>query len=261
MGKLRLKEWKFLAKDLTADTGRIQIHVCLTVQESLSKHCFCPTACAKIISVGGMWHSHQPGSGMSPWVPYGWMRVTSQLSVLQKGSDQNQIGQFYLWKRGKFSSQFWKIYRCVHLLLMPSRALWGSWAWRLFLSPISCRQDSSLHDLLWVPKVKMKWSEVAQLCLTLCDPVDCSLPGSSIQGIFQARVLEWVAISFSKWSSQPRDWTQVSSIVGWRFTVWASREVLQRSEQLLIKKGANRKPTELRVKKPERLIKVSWLTT
>ena len=106
-----------------------------------------------------------------------------------------------------------------------------------------------------------RWSEVAQSCLTLSDPMDCSLPGSSIHGIFQARVLEWVAISFSKWSSQPRDWTQVSSIVGWRFTVWASREVLQRSEQLLIKKGANRKPTELRVKKPERLIKVSWLTT
>ena len=42
----------------------------------------------------------------------------------------------------------------------------------------------------------MKWSEVAQLCPTLCDPVDCSLPGSSIHRIFLARVLEWVAISF-----------------------------------------------------------------
>ena len=44
-------------------------------------------------------------------------------------------------------------------------------------------------------------SEVTQLCLTLCDPTDCSLPGSSVHGIFQARVLEWVAISFSKGSS------------------------------------------------------------
>ena len=42
-----------------------------------------------------------------------------------------------------------------------------------------------------------KWSEVAQSCLTLCDPMDCSLLGSSVHGIFQARVLEWVAISFS----------------------------------------------------------------
>ena len=48
-------------------------------------------------------------------------------------------------------------------------------------------------------KVKSE-SEVAQSCLTLSDPVDCSLPGSSVQGIFQARVLEWGAIAFSKWS-------------------------------------------------------------
>ena len=44
---------------------------------------------------------------------------------------------------------------------------------------------------------RKKDSEVAQSCPTLCDPMDCSLPGSSIHGIFQARVLEWVAISFS----------------------------------------------------------------
>ena len=56
-------------------------------------------------------------------------------------------------------------------------------------------------------------SEVVQLCLTLCDPMDCSLPGSSVHGSFQARILEWVAISFSI-SSRPRDWTQVSCIVG-----------------------------------------------
>ena len=43
-------------------------------------------------------------------------------------------------------------------------------------------------------------SEVAQSCLTLCDPMDCSLSGSSVQGIFQARVLEWVAISFSSYT-------------------------------------------------------------
>ena len=47
-------------------------------------------------------------------------------------------------------------------------------------------------------------SEIAQSCPTLCDPMDCRLPGSTIHGIFQARVLEWVAISFSRGSSQPR---------------------------------------------------------
>ena len=68
-------------------------------------------------------------------------------------------------------------------------------------------------------------SEVAQSCPTLCDPMDCSLPGSSIHGIFQARILEWVAISFSRRSSRPRDWTWISCIVGRCFTVWATREV------------------------------------
>jgi len=69
-------------------------------------------------------------------------------------------------------------------------------------------------------------SEVAQSCPILCDPMGCSLPGFSVHGIFQAIVLEWFAISFSRWSSQPRDWTPVSRIVDRRFTVWASREVL-----------------------------------
>ena len=62
-------------------------------------------------------------------------------------------------------------------------------------------------------------SEVAQLCLTLHDPMDCGPPGSSIHGIFQARVLEWVAVSFSRGSSQPRDQARVSRIVGRRFTL------------------------------------------
>ena len=51
---------------------------------------------------------------------------------------------------------------------------------------------------------------VAHLCLTLCDPVDCSLPGSSVHGIFQARILEWVAISSPRGSSQPKDRTHIS---------------------------------------------------
>ena len=67
-------------------------------------------------------------------------------------------------------------------------------------------------------------SDVTQLCPALCDPMDCSLPGFSVHGIFQARILAWVAISFSRRSSQPRDWTQVSLIVGRRFIVWATRE-------------------------------------
>ena len=61
----------------------------------------------------------------------------------------------------------------------------------------------------WVLILGGKKVKVTQSCLTLCDPMDCSPPGSSVHGILQARILEWVAaIPFSKKSSQPRDWTQ-----------------------------------------------------
>ena len=71
-----------------------------------------------------------------------------------------------------------------------------------------------------------KWSEVKLLSrVWLCDPMDCSLLHSSVHGIFQARVLEWVAISFSRGSSWPRNQTQVSHTVGRCFTVWVTREV------------------------------------
>ena len=61
----------------------------------------------------------------------------------------------------------------------------------------------------------------AQSCPTFCDPMDCSPPGSSVHGIFQASIVEWVAISFFRGSSLPRDWTCVSCvscIAGWFFT-------------------------------------------
>ena len=54
--------------------------------------------------------------------------------------------------------------------------------------------------------------------------MDCNLPGSSIRGILQARILEWVAICFSRGSSPPRDRTQVSCVAGRLFTIWATRE-------------------------------------
>ena len=55
-------------------------------------------------------------------------------------------------------------------------------------------------------------AELLQSCLTLCDPMNCSLPGSSVHGIPQARILEWVAISSSRGSSQLRDWTHISYV-------------------------------------------------
>ena len=63
-----------------------------------------------------------------------------------------------------------------------------------------------------------------QSCLTLCNPIDCSPPGSSVHGILQARILGWVAIPFCKWSSWPRDRTWVSCIAGRLINVWDTRE-------------------------------------
>ena len=65
-------------------------------------------------------------------------------------------------------------------------------------------------------EVKVK---IAQSCPTLCDPMDCSLPGSSAHEILQARILEWIAVLFFKGSSRPRDRTQVSCIPGRRFNL------------------------------------------
>ena len=65
---------------------------------------------------------------------------------------------------------------------------------------------------------------VAQSCMTLCHSMDCSPPGSSVQGLLQARILEWVAMPSSRGSSQSRDQTQVSHIAGRFFTIWTTRE-------------------------------------
>ena len=65
----------------------------------------------------------------------------------------------------------------------------------------------------------MKWKEevevlVTQSCLTLCNPMNCSLPDSSVHGILQARILKWVALPFARGSSQPRNWTR--GFLHWR---------------------------------------------
>ena len=74
------------------------------------------------------------------------------------------------------------------------------------------------------PRLKESESEVSQSCPTLCNPMVWSLLGSSVHGIFQARVLEGVGISFSRGSSWSRDWAWVSCIIGSCFTIWGSKE-------------------------------------
>ena len=101
------------------------------------------------------------------------------------------------------------------------------------LVPRTCEYVVLISKMDFANMIKLKIlsgeseSKVAQLCLTLHHPMDCSLPGSSIHGIFQARVLEWVAIFFSRGSSWPRGRTQVSRTAGRCFSIWATREAFE----------------------------------
>ena len=101
--------------------------------------------------------------------------------------------------------------------------------------------------------------DYAQSCPTLWDPIDCSLPGSSVHGILQARVLEWVAISFSRGSSRPRDRSRVSWIVGRRFTIWATREAYG-YESWTIKNVEHQRIDAFELWCWRRLLRVPWTT-
>ena len=128
----------------------------------------------------------------------------------------------------------------LYILLQPAVyshlvfSILASWTQLLAIS-VSVRLDAHsrwlclacLHLLTLVLPIPVNqccccW--VAEWCLTLCDPLGYLLPGSSASGISQTRILEWVAISFSRGSSQPRDWTQVSRIGKRILYHWTSRE-------------------------------------
>ena len=132
-------------------------------------------------------------------------------------------------------------------LLLPHQRNSSTSAWKENICFTRCTQGQNVTSLPRIPfqlsclpqpsfsshfkrkHQNLKWMNgkvfVAQSCLTLCDPTDCSPPGSSVQGILKARILEWVAISFPKGSFRPRDWSCVSCSAG-RQTLyhWATRE-------------------------------------
>ena len=95
------------------------------------------------------------------------------------------------------------------------------------------RSMGSWCGLLGVPSC----TSLARLCLTLCHPMDCSLPGFSVYGILQVRILEWVAIPFSRTSSWPKDLRWVSCIADRFFTIWATKEAQKQTVVYKIVKG------------------------
>ena len=97
----------------------------------------------------------------------------------------------------------------------------------LFVTRIEYMPTAHINNCVINNTPPTLWEEVyihvlvAQLGLTLCNPTDCSPPGSSVHGILQASILEWPAITFSRGSSQPRDWTLIY-IADRFFTIWAT---------------------------------------
>ena len=104
--------------------------------------------------------------------------------------------------------------------------------WRLVcLGQCACALEEFTVYCCWVEstifKFTLSWISIClvpQLCPTLCNPRGDSPPGSSVHGILQARILEWVATPFSRGSSWPKNRTEVSCIAGRFFTIWATRE-------------------------------------
>ena len=132
----------------------------------------------------------------------------SKRTVFQLGCGGPDWGHFLEWDRWQ-PSKF--------QILPTGQAIWG-WA---------CPEKGKC--CFWAAKMLEKKFEslVSRSCPTLCDPMDWSLPGSSVHGIFQVRILDWVAISFSRGFSRPRDQTWACHIVDRCFTIWATRKVLK----------------------------------
>ena len=105
-----------------------------------------------------------------------------------------------------------------------TKSMWYKVRWSFRLYVFICKREpySVTKTVTWfggvlctnrIGRMLACTCSIAQLCLTLCDPVDCSLPGSSVPEVFHARILQWVAISFSSGSSPLRDWSHISCIV------------------------------------------------
>ena len=107
--------------------------------------------------------------------------------------------------------------------MVPFTGLWMDLEITI-LNKVSQKDKDEYRVLSLICRIFKSESEVVQSCPTLCNPLDCSLLGFSVHGLPQARILEWVTISFSRGSSRPRDWTQVSHIGGRHFNLWAPRE-------------------------------------
>ena len=158
-----------------------------------------------------------------------WIWIEEWALQRQCNSEETESyrAKLYRQSHGQGNSQS-AVYLCGRI----SGLVWQSWEYeqKIKNSSIKFIQVFGLkHTILCIilfMKVLKFWMWVCvcvlviQSCLILWDPMDCSSPGSSVHGILQARILEWVAIPFSRTSSQTRDLTWVSHVAGGFFTFW-----------------------------------------
>ena len=127
--------------------------------------------------------------------------------------------------QSKWNGEGCKTVECEILLLLFSHQVMSkslASPWRVARQLLKMQSLRNHCQIMWKWKYlnfdKRPLCVHAQSCPTLCNPMDCSPPGSPVHEIFQARILEWAAIPFSRESSWLRDWTQVSWIAGRFFT-------------------------------------------
>ena len=149
-----------------------------------------------------------PAQGSNPGLPHcRW--------ILYQQSHAGSPYQLYLNKIGRNNKVYWRMCRLTQML--HHFVVQGSWA----LAGFGVHKGPApTDDCTATCKINMTTRAVCYSSVQLCNPMDCGPPGSSVHGILQARILEWVAVPSSRGSSQPRDWTQVS------FISWIHRHVL-----------------------------------
>ena len=146
----------------------------------------------------GNWPAVLPSLIYLPWSPWSFLGLSGTTKIAQPLLDYFLNIPLSAFAQLSYFAKKDKFVECSHILSLQSTSKNDNW-------PCVCVL-------------------VVQLCLTLCEPMDCSPPGSPAHGILPTRILEWVAIPFSRISSQPRDQTWVSCIAGRFFTIWATGE-------------------------------------